>query len=61
MSMLCLLVLQTALATWFLSGIFYTFTHLALASQRSKRRAGWRAEEQVVRFNAIMYIKGDHG
>ena len=50
MLMLSLLVLQTALAPLFLPAIFYTFTHLALACQ----------EQEVVRFNGIMYIKGDH-
>ena len=40
MLMLCLLVLQTALAPLFLPGTFYTFTHLALACQRSKRLQG---------------------
>ena len=34
---------------WFLSGIFYTF-----GSDKSE-------EQEVVRFNGIMYIKGDHG
>ena len=34
--MMCLLVLQTALAPWFLSGSFYTFTHLALAERGCK-------------------------
>ena len=51
MSMLCLLVLQTALAPLFLSGIFYTFYTFD---------SGQSEEQEVVRFNGIMYIKGDH-